>query len=227
MLPLLLAVALSTQGLAPLTAARVEAPEAARILVVFRPTPALPAPLAAATQEIERVWRDAGMTFTWTTDLQPGQLFDEPTADRVILVIVTDTPSDGTRIPPGALGAVPIAAGRMRQLIYVSPSAVKALLDTADVSPADSRFASLYARTVGRVVAHELGHLLLRSAGHRRDGLMRRTFAAVDVLSTDEARFAVGGTDLRLVQQRLAGRGHDAAPAEVTTLAQALPPKRR
>lgn len=226
MLPLLLAVALSTQGFVPLTAARVEPSAPARILVVFRTTPALPAPLASATQEVERVWRDAGMTFEWTTTLRPGQLLDEPAADRVIVVIVTDTPTDGTHIPPDALGAVPIAAGRMRQLIYVSPSAVKALLAAAGVAAADSRFPSLYARTVGRVVAHELGHLLLRSAGHRRAGLMRRTFAAVDVLSTDEARFAVGGTDLRLVQQRLAGRGHD-APAEITTLAQALPPKPR
>jgi hypothetical protein len=105
------------------------------------------------TQEIQRVWRGAGIEFHWAVTLPPG----EPIADRVITVFVTDDHFGGPPIRSGALGAVPTVEGRMRQVVYVSPSAVKRLMATAGVSQLNGQFADLYARTVGRVIAHGNG----------------------------------------------------------------------
>lgn len=147
--------------------------------------------------------------------------------DRIILVHVTDHPPDGIRIPRGALGAVPPVAGRMRQMIDVSPAAIRLLIATADVTSTDGQFTNLYARTVGRVVAHELGHLLLRSIAHRTTGLMRKSFVARDVVSDDSARFALGGDDVRLVQDRATASSEADLTVEPTITASAAAQRRR
>jgi hypothetical protein len=147
--------------------------------------------------------------------------------DRIITVHVTDNPPDGTPIPPGALGAVPVVAGRMRQVIYVSPSAVKRLMATAHILPSDGLFADLYARTVGRVVAHELGHLLLRSVAHRPTGLMRNAFVARDVVSGDVSRFALRVDDAGALEQLLVASRGAPAPVELTIVGRLPLPRQR
>lgn len=212
MLSLLLALALTSQSSAPTAARAIHEQPAARILVVVRASDALPTPIRSMTREVERVWHAASVELQWATKLPAG----EPMVDRIITVHVTDNPPDGTPIPPGALGAVPVVAGRMRQVIYVSPSAVKRLMATAHILPSDGLFADLYARTVGRVVAHELGHLLLRSVAHRPTGLMRDSFVARDVVSGDGSRFALRIDDAGALEQLLVASRGAPAPAELT-----------
>jgi hypothetical protein len=223
MLPLLLALSLTSQITTPPPVRPFEAPRAVRVLVVLRTSEGLPTPVSPMTLEIQRIWQSAGVEFQWVGRLPAG----EPMYDRIIMVHVTDDPADGIRIPPGALGAVPMVAGRMRQMVYVSPTAIKRLIATADVASSDGQFANLYARTVGRVVAHELGHLLLRSSAHRTTGLMRKSFVARDVVSGDGGRFALGGDDVRLVQDRATAASGADLTAEPAVTAPSASQRRR
>jgi hypothetical protein len=51
------------------------------------------------------------------------------------------------------------------------------------------------ARALGRVIAHELGHILLQSAEHDV-GIMRPVQAGRDLLSPDRATFSLSAPDL-------------------------------
>src|SRR5262249_19924401 len=50
-------------------------------------------------------------------------------------------------------------------------------------------------RAVGRVLAHELGHYLLRSRWHARSGLMRAAHNTADLVGPERAMFALSGDD--------------------------------
>ena len=221
MLHLLLAVSL--QSLAAAAEPVIGASAPIRVLLVIRPSDAMPTPTTGMRKEVERIWRSAGVQFTWTDRLPRS----EPAVDRVIAIDVRDADPGRDGLPLHALGGVPKVQGRMRQIIYVSPTAVKQLLVTAGVLPLDGQFASTYARTVGRVIAHELGHLLLNASEHRNSGLMRQSFVALDVLSTDASRFALGRDEVVVIHDRVATarRVGDTSGAEVALL-EALPRRR-
>jgi Zn-dependent protease with chaperone function len=211
MLPLLLSLAIAGPST---TVSAVDARDdrpVVRVLMVLVSTDELPAPTMGLRREIERIWQSTGVEFRWAERLRE----DASHADYVITVQVTDAPADGVRIPAGAFGGVPIVGGRMRPMIYVSPSAVKALVTSAGVSPGSGTFTVLYSRTVARVIAHELGHVLLHSDGHRSAGLMRATFVDGDVVSGDADRFGLATMDVALVHERAA------APAVAAPEAQA------
>jgi hypothetical protein len=215
MLPILLTLALAGQ---PTTASALDAIErtAVRVVMVLVPAETLPAPPAIVRREVQRIWQTAGLDIQW----RDRATADERRADRVIAVHLTDDAVDGVRLPAGALGGVPTVNGQMRPMIFVSPSAVERLVSTGGATRDSSAFALLYSRMVGRVVAHELGHLLLHSSEHRSSGLMRAMFVGRDVVSTDARRFALAEADVALVHDRIA----DAAATTTATVAAAVDP---
>ena len=44
---------------------------------------------------------------------------------------------------------------------------------------------------LGRVIAHEVGHFVLRSRDHASNGLMRKVQGADDLIAPDRSRFAL------------------------------------
>jgi len=50
-------------------------------------------------------------------------------------------------------------------------------------------------RAVGRVLAHELGHFLLRSRWHAESGLMRSIQTTTDLIGPERERFALSAAD--------------------------------
>lgn len=206
-------LALTLQAIAAIEPPAMVAP--IRVLLVVRPSPGVPTPTSAMRQEVERIWRSTGVRITWTErPPRPQHAFD-----RVIVVDVRDTDPGAQGLPTGALGGVPKVEGRMRQILFVSPAAVRDLLIAAGLTPLEGRFAPTYARMVGRVVAHELGHLLLDTSSHHTTGLMRETFVAMDALSSDAARFAPAREEIALIRERVAvTRGDLAAVARVAAL---------
>jgi hypothetical protein len=199
MLPILLTLALAGQ---PTTVPALDAIErtAVRVVMVLVPAGTLPAPPAIVRREVQRIWQTAGLDIQW----RDAATADEVRADRIIAVHLTDDAVDGVQLPAGALGGVPTVNGQMRRTIFVSPSAVERLVSAGGATRDSSAFALLYSRMVGRVVAHELGHLLLHSSEHRSSGLMRAMFVGRDVVSTDARRFALADADVALVHDRIA-----------------------
>lgn len=59
-------------------------------------------------------------------------------------------------------------------------------------------------RALGRVLAHEVGHYLLRSKMHQARGLMRPVFTGSDLASWDRRRFALDASMLPRLRANLA-----------------------
>ena len=61
----------------------------------------------------------------------------------------------------------------------------------------------VYARALGRVLAHELGHVLLRLDGHRDRGLMRTAFSHRRLVARGDRAFRLAEEDLRAIRETL------------------------
>ena len=118
--------------------------------------------LERARTEVERVFRDAGVKVTWADGPLCPVLssVDDTSPTRELAVILTTVPlrAEDSDRSDGVLGEAVHAVGRA----YVYPDRV----DRATVNlPVDQD------RALGRVMAHEIGHLLL-TRGHSAFGLM-------------------------------------------------------
>jgi hypothetical protein len=95
---------------------------------------------------------------------------------------------DPVEVPDAVLGAVQFRHGVPGDTIHILYRSLATLVREATIgnqpigslpSPIRDR---LVGQAIGRVVAHELGHLLLALPAHDRSGLMRPTFFASDLI---------------------------------------------
>jgi hypothetical protein len=93
----------------------------------------------------------------------------------------------------------------------VSDPALARLLDESGIRTTDAAWKTLCARTFRRIVAHELGHLLLSSTDHTPAGLMRRSFGAVDMIGSMTDHFDVTPAQLSPLFAQTASAGSVAA----------------
>jgi hypothetical protein len=154
--------------------------------------------------EAQNVWQPHGVA------IRPGQADN---CDRLVVV-----KSDAETRPEdvahdSALGWVPFVAGKARRVVFLRVSRAQSLI--GDMSPGtrpEPMTRLLVARFLGRILAHELGHVLLNSAQHQPKGLMRAQYRAQDVLSApifsytldagERARFlAETGKEIRLAHR--------------------------
>jgi hypothetical protein len=132
-----------------------------------------------AREEVETIWRRLGVAVHWTSRHTPGG------RSPAVHVIVSDEASVGSRgqsLPK--LGWIEFWGDHPGTLLRVSAAAALAAVNEARTIErlasgqpvAALRFTA--ARMVGRAIAHELGHYLLRSRAHTASGLMRPVFSA-------------------------------------------------
>jgi hypothetical protein len=153
-----------------------------------------PAHCRLAVTEMAEIWRDAGVEVV----SRPADEQSLQGEAAVSLRIVTFAINPNARGEP-VLGSVAVdPGGRMRPVILVSLPALRLALADADVGGiAFDRLTSdlrsqLAARAIGRIAAHELGHYLLRRAGHPKKGLMRPSYVARDLIGAWLGPFRVG-----------------------------------
>ena len=196
---------------------------AVKVLIVLPALAHLPRMFSLITGEAASIWRAADVEIQWAERLPDSNA----PVDRIITLLFTNNLPGRSAQTPGALGAVQLVHGRMRQLIYVSPAAVQVLVAKAGVSPATGHFDVVYARMLGRVIAHELGHLLLNTSAHRDSGVMRAKFVARDAMSGDVNRFALAADDVaRLAGLRLARAEPPATGPPASAPSEPAPPRR-
>ena len=98
------------------------------------------------------------------------------------------------------LGHTQLRSGRITLWSEQVARAVDGNWDREALPDVDDR---VYARAVGRVLAHELGHVLLRLNGHRDRGLMRSAFSHRSLTAGGRRAFRFAEEDLQAIRDTL------------------------
>lgn len=138
--------------------------------------------------ELDGLWSPYGITVA-----APDELESDAGACLAVKVVLTDD-EPGIKPEPHRrpLGIVYRVGGMYRRVVFVSPAAVMRLVRKSAAEPrASAVVASLHARMLARVIAHEIGHILLESEDHAPRGLMRGRFRPADVVQPGLERFTL------------------------------------
>ena len=146
----------------------------------------VPASLVAVTvAETEAIFKSAGISFIWR--------YGPPSLTMLTVAIGNQRGMPKDSVMP--LGWIVFEDGRPDQQIYLSyANAHQFLLDARSVvgtvtnMPRAEREAMI-GRTMGRALAHELGHYLLATKVHTQKGLMKAVRSAQEFFSNDRGRF--------------------------------------
>jgi hypothetical protein len=166
--------------------------------------------LDLAIAEVTRVWRPYGVALVWSAEQADGQHTGPSVEVRDSVQLAGPGFVAGGAEPSRSIPALasitfvrPCVPG---STIRVSVEHAKRLLARVRTAGAalDRRPSSasdlLLARTIGRSIAHELGHYVLRSPGHSRRGLMRPIFPAGDMLLASLERFALAPEQVDVIR---------------------------
>jgi hypothetical protein len=169
-------------------------------VVLAIPPGAMPSAIsAAAIAEAALIWAPYGVVVEAPCAGRPD--------DALVVNVDVVSKADSVAAMGGPrLGAIQFDTdGRPRPVIFLHLGEIAKFvlgepvlgLDQA-AWPAALR-ALVLGRVVGRVLAHEVGHYLLRTPQHARTGLMRPRHSASDFVSPDRTRFALARETAALV----------------------------
>lgn len=164
-----------------------------------------PAIVDAAVKEAAVVWAPYGVA------VDAAGPCDEPDGGRAVLTVeFVDTPrSAATGAWRGPLGAIAFdAGGTPMPLITVLLSNLQHFVNGALVMgsrewqwPRTLRV-EIIGRVLGRVLAHEIGHYVLRSRQHTDGGLMRSLHFANDLVAPSRRGFTLTSIEAARVEER-------------------------
>ena len=106
-----------------------------------------------------------------------------------------------TRIPLARVGPVPIRVdyAAIDRLLGLLPAATLGhVVGRQQLAPSD------VGRALGRVLAHEIGHVLLDGSGHRRSGLMRASFVPSELVDYRRRAYRLSSAEVARLAERAA-----------------------
>jgi hypothetical protein len=168
-------------------------------------------------KEVTRIWRANGVEI-----VHPGRgshsCLEE--TDETMRLVLADHPSDlpkrlVVRMSPRALGATIQLGGVPTNLVLAF--ADRAVTAAGKVTGCVSRQSSCVSLLLARVIAHELGHVLLRTSEHSRDGLMRPMFDIDDALAAPGDAYLLAADERDRVARHLRERRGGASETEVAS----------
>ena len=148
--------------------------------------------------EATRIWLRHGIVLTWKQPAPDGCVATVPIvfdADQ-LKKIVNGKHQDAL--------AVTVFSGRSR-VVYVSVARAFQMLTQIREStalPAEGERNVRGGMLLGRIVAHELGHVLLTTLSHSTSGLMRPVFGLRDVLLADDRMTALSEIETTRLEAR-------------------------
>ncbi|HXV62402.1 MAG TPA: hypothetical protein VEK15_17005, partial [Vicinamibacteria bacterium] len=146
------------------------------------------------------IFRPGGVIWEWSLD--PGEYDPSP----AVMVHVDQRPTDFVVFGCSRdrhdhrLGHTHLGSRRITLWAGQVARAVDGDWDRAELPDVDER---VLARALGRVLAHELGHLFLRLNGHREDGLMRGAFSHRSLTSRSRRGFLLSKRDMERLRASL------------------------
>jgi hypothetical protein len=170
-----------------------------RVDVVFDGPPMPPRVEASAIEEITLIWAPYGVDVFMSNLPDAGW-----NSDVTLVATLADRPN--RRNSSQVLGSILFRDGQPQPAITMYQHAIDALVSTVTVVgtnelqwPTAFRDA-IVGRVLGRGLAHEIGHFLLRSRQHSEAGLMRAPHRAPDLAAVDRRPFTLSADEqMRLV----------------------------
>jgi hypothetical protein len=171
-------------------------------------TPVAPGLISLATREAAAIWRPYGVLIV-------AQVKDACAGDVVdgVTVVMSDfTPiSRITKLP--RLGQIAFGGdGTPDPEIVIAVDQLLSLVDAATWSgqPLSHRPVMLRqhaaGRALGRVLAHELGHYMLRTPAHRSDGLMRPAYPIPTLIQRHATGYELAAVDVARLRTIVASK---------------------
>jgi hypothetical protein len=189
-----------------------ETAEAGRTAIVVRTytQPAAEGDIGSARRTASAILGRADIEAEWLECALPapstGAVADAcnrpPRWNELLVRIVSAGTSDG-RLDVSTLGFAFVdldAGGGSLATIYADR--VRSKANEAGVDAAE---------LLGRTIAHEVGHLLLGTNRHSRDGLMRASWSRADLRRNRTTQWLFGGRESEVMRRRIAVRFRDSA----------------
>jgi hypothetical protein len=168
-----------------------------------RPAPTL---VDAMKDEASFIWRAYGVQLEWPAAnsvsrcARPRVSFDVWVDRQRTPLPDSRTPVLGsTRLIPSTIGRAPIYidGGATEQLLgRLSAGRVIQLVSRTHPGPAE------VGRALGRVLAHEIGHVVLGAARHQPQGLMRPSFRPEDLISPRRWPYTLSQAEVARLRER-------------------------
>ena len=147
--------------------------------------PAAPPLIEAVRAEVESVMAPAGLRFEW----RPLAEFSSQTVSAALVVVHFDTRCDAAGLvmrsnQSGSLGWTEISGGTILPFIHVDCGRVRPFLQTPLLGYRPESREAIYARALGRVLAHELCHVLIATPKHAVRGVSKEEYSSHDLLAS-------------------------------------------
>jgi hypothetical protein len=168
-----------------------------QVNLVFDPAISPTAIARVAKAEVKAIWESNGVDIVWTdTDGQAAMCLD---------AFVEGRRSHAANLEPMVLGRAVVAPSDDGQApIRVAFDAIDAVVQSRPGVPLGLREYTL-ATALGRVLAHEIGHILLGApAYHDTEGLMRAAFPTNELAPPERARFQLTERSANRLRARIA-----------------------
>jgi hypothetical protein len=173
--------------------------------IVFEGTRMRPRREAVAMEEVTRIWAAHGVDVRRANSTDAG--WDGARRLTVVLVDDPDLADHQKRHVAGnVLASISFLDDLPRPTIFAYPNTIATIVSDSTLLglhgsewSADLREVVL-GRVLGRALAHEVGHFLLRSRNHSAIGLMRANPSVRDLIGRDRQTFFLSADD----QKRLA-----------------------
>ena len=157
--------------------------------------------LAELEEEAEQIWLPYGVHLCW----RDTRSADEPFP--LTAVLGSDFERYSAPSGPLVLGRAVIESNRTPtrpiRISFRATEQTLALRQHAWASIGSGQYRRELSRALGRVLAHEIGHVLLANRAHEPTGLMRAFFTPEDLGSADRSFFVLTANSLGRLRSRL------------------------
>jgi hypothetical protein len=184
----------------PVMGERMEKPAIPDVLtvVVLPAGPFAPPAIDEMTREVARVMKTTGLKFKWSIGVD-RQVFDEPLAIVKLPGTCSMDPL-GAAGKPGPLGWTHSSDGGLLPFSELACDNIRRAIQAEMRNDDQLRGNGLLGRAMGRVLAHELFHVIAATKKHTNSGVSQPALTAAELIA-DRLEFDSAGAEL--IQDRL------------------------